>query len=142
MKRKISSVLELARYKIGDSAFWVRMRPIGQDHIDIPEGEEWMAEQHPKVLHERGYNQSWHLRARLPRLCAVEFDCVVALLTSEFVVEEFIVEEIERSNHTGEFVMRNQDGDWMPSDYLFDTIEAARLERERLKKLLRRWAQA
>lgn len=140
-QHKIKSVIELAKYKIGTVLYWVAFRPVGVAGIKIPEGEEWMANCHPKVLYDRKLvSKTWRYRAKLPRLCAVDFQYVVDLLTSEPIVERFVVHGICRSFDTGEFYYRNEDGEWMPEEYLFESPLTAKREKKRIKDLFRTWA--
>lgn len=100
-----------------------------------------MAEVHPKVLFERGLaSKSWKYRVHLPRLCALDFQYVTELLTSEPIVERFVIQEVARSQNTGEFYYMNVDQDWMPESALFETVPAAKREKDRIKKLFQLWA--
>lgn len=138
----MSSVLELARWKVGESAWWVALR-YHEPLPDLPPEAAWMQNCHPKALYEHGpYKQFWPFRAKLPRLHHVDFTGIVTLLTSEFVVERFDVCEIIRSSDTGEFFYSNQDDEWMPEAFLFDTAIAARRERTRIVKMMKRWAES
>lgn len=139
MPRKIQSVLELARYKVGDTAWWVILRPLEPSPI-IAEEDEWMEEHHPKILYTRGpYKKMWPYHAKLPRLHHIDFEYVVNLLRSRFEIETFDICEIIRSSDTGEFFYCNSEDEWMPESHLFDSSAAARRERSRIKRLLKRW---
>lgn len=138
---KITSVVELAKHKVGDLLFRVVFRPVGMARITIPPGSEWMADCHPKILFERGLvTKAWKFKAALPKLCGVDFQYVTELLTSEPVVERFEVIDIARSSDTGEFYYCNADGDWMPQDYLFASAHVAKQEKRRIKGLFATWA--
>jgi hypothetical protein len=142
MTQRIKSVIELSKYKAGDTAYWVTLRPIGLDQIIIPEGEEWLIEHHPKTLYERGYaKKAWKSRKKLPKLHHVDFSAIVAIVTSKLVVEPFEVHDIFRSNGTGEFFYSNEEDEWMPESYLLDSTQAARRERERILKMCKNWAE-
>lgn len=142
MSQKMASVLELARYKVGDPTWWVALR-YTEPLPEFPPEAAWMSNVHPKVLYQHGpYKKSWSLRAKLPRLHHVDFTGVVTLLTSEFVVERFDVCDVIRSSDTGEFFYSNQDDEWMPEEYLFDTQIAARRERTRIIKMMKRWTES
>jgi hypothetical protein len=140
MNEKIKSVLELCRYKIGESAWWVVLRPtkIKDQMLE----EAWMKDHHAKVLLERGpLKKLWTNGVRIPRLHHVDFSNITSLMTNKLVVEEFNISEIYRSPNTGEFFCSNQDEEWMPENFLFDSIVAARRERTRVLKLIRKWAE-
>ena len=140
-KGKIASVLELAKYKVGDILYWVIFRPVGAAGITIPPGEEWMMHAHPKVIHDRGLAKKiWKNRALLPKLCSVDFQYVVEVLTTEPVVESFEISRICRSFDTGEYYYANEEGEWMPEKYLFTAVSAAKREKKRIKDLFKKWA--
>lgn len=139
--RKMISAIELARYKVGDSAWWVSLRY--RDPLpNLPEEAAWVLNCHPKVLYEGPYKSNWPFRAKLPRLHHIDFAGIVALLTSEFVVEKFDVCEILRSQDTGEFYCSNQNDEWMPETSLFDTDIAANRERTRIVKMMKKWTES
>lgn len=138
---KITSVIELAKHPVGTVLYWVAFRPVGIAGVKIPEGDEWMSKCHPKVLYDRKLSsKAWRYRSKLPRLSAIDFQYVVDLLTSEPIVERFVVNGICRSYDTGEFYYRNEDGEWMPQEYLFETSTNAKREKKRIKDLFRNWA--
>lgn len=140
MKHKVKSVLELGRYNIGDTAWWVVLRS-----KDVPgqlqDEDLWMDDYHPKVKVKRGpLKKLWKNGIALPRLHHIDFNCVFGLLTHKFTIEEFKVNEIYRSHNTGEYFYANEDKEWMPEAYLFDSIVAARREKTRILKIIRKWA--
>lgn len=139
-KQRINSVLELSRYKVGETVWWVVLR--NSDPIPaIPEDDQWMENHHPKALYERGpYQRLWTSKAKLPKLQHMDFGAIVSLLTSEFKVEPFTIVEVVRSRDTAEFFYSNADDEWMPESSLFDTDIAARRERNRILRLLKKWA--
>jgi len=102
-----------------------------------------MLQCHSKTLFERGpYKNVWPFRAKLPRLHQADFSHLVTILSSEFIVEQFEIFDIVRSNNTGEFFYSNQDDEWMPELSLFDTSIAARRERTRITKMVKRWMES
>lgn len=137
----ISSVLELARYQVGESAWWVTLR-LKEPINPLKEDQHWMIEAHPKLLYERGpYKKNWTYRSKLPKLQHLDFQGIVGLLTSDLVVERFDICDVIRSQDTGEFFYSNEDDEWMPESCLFDTITAARRERARIMRMLKKWIQ-
>ena len=139
MTRKVTSVLELARYPVDTVAYWIALRT----NSPIPELSEeaaWLTTVHPKELYRGPYKKLWPYYAKLPKLHHVDFNTIVSMLVSELCVEEFPVKEIIRSHDTGEFFYANEDNEWMPEQHLFDTPAAARREKTRVLKLIRKWA--
>jgi len=140
---KVKSVLELAKYKPGNKLFWVISRSIGKEPI-INEKDTWLFTEniHPKAPYQYGLLKSlWIYQNKLPKLHASDFTLVLELLTSEFIVEEFEITQVVRCQQTGEFIYQNTTGEeWMPESFLFDSKAAARKERNRIKKLIAKWA--
>jgi hypothetical protein len=140
--RKMSSVLELAKYKVGDSAWWVTLRH-QKEPPELSVESVWMQNCHPKTLYEHGpYKCLWPFRSKLPRLHHSDFTGIVIILTSEFAVEQFDICDIIRSSDTGEFFYSNQNDEWMPEAFLFDTQIAANQERSRILKMMKRWVES
>lgn len=138
-REKISSVLELSRYKVGQSTWWVVLRPV-EEPPEIGERYQWMEEYHPKVLYSRGpYQKLWKNKSKLPKLHHKDFYSIVPILVSTLSVEEFAIEEVVRSRETGEFFYSNDEDEWMPESDLFCTNQAAKKEQKRIIKLLKRW---
>jgi hypothetical protein len=142
-QRKIRSVLELARYKVGDVAWWVVLRP-QRDIPTLTEDQQWMVQPdvHPKILYRNGgpYSHLWG-KAVLPKLQHMDFAAVMGLLTHEFSVEQFPICDVIRSRNLGEFFYTNDSGDWMPESHLMDTKVAADREKTRVLRLIKKWAE-
>jgi hypothetical protein len=137
MTKKITSVLELARYKNGDTVWWVALRYAAPIHLS--DEDEWMLDIHPKTIFSGPYKAAWQSRSKLPKLHHCDFNIIVQLLCSKLVIEKFKIEQITRSTSTGEFYYANEDEEWMPESCLCDTREAARKERDRIHRLIDRW---
>ena len=151
MDKKIKSVLELSRYKIDETAWWVVLRQKQvkalkspseafilryQTDISTADLNYKLTEYHPKNLFVRTVANN------LPHLNSGDFGSLLDLLNSEIVVEEFTITDIRRSNNTGEFLYKNRSEEWMPEVYLFDTIVAARKEKRRLLKKISSWIES
>lgn len=140
MSNRITNINELARYKTGEAAWWVVLRPIKTVSKPLENSDQWMMEHHPKVLFQRGPCKNvWNRGTRLPHLHHMDFALITNIMTSRMVVEEFYVNDIIRSNDTGEFFYANEDNEWMPESYLFDSKAAARRERARIVKMIKQW---
>lgn len=142
MSKRIKSVIELAHYSVGDTAYWVIIRPL-KAMPELTADNKWMEDHHPKALYSRRgpARKVWPYHAKLPKLSQIDFEEVVNLLRSELVVEPFQVCDIIRSRDTGEFFYQNSDDEWMPESHLFDTNTAARNEKKRIKRMIKRWAE-
>jgi hypothetical protein len=137
--QKIYSVLELARYQVGNVAWRVALRQ--PSVADLDNDDKWMLNEHPKTLFTRGpHKKLWSSRSILPKLQAEDFYKIVELLTSTLVIEQFPICDIIHNKNTGEFYYSNENGEWTPDDALFDTNLAAERERIRILRLLRKWS--
>lgn len=140
--RRIKSVNELARYRVGSQVWWVIIRPLKQPP-EIPELDSWMLDQHPKTIYSWGpYKELWPKRTVLPKLHHVDFDVIVPLLTSQLCVEQFVICDLVRSPNTGEFFYSNDQNEWIPEEYVFDTVNSANRERRRVLKLVENWVRS
>lgn len=140
MTNKISSILELARYKTNELVYCVSLS-CAYPLPDLTEEEAWLADAHPKELFSGPFKKLWPFYAKLPRVAHYDFDIIINLLISKLLVEEFVVGSVMRSDYTGEFLYYNEeDDDWMPEKCLFDTTAAALRERTRILRLVQQWA--
>jgi len=138
MSKKISSVLELARYKPGDQVFQIAVFypcPVPQ----LSEEDGRYMDCHPKDLFAGPFKQLWPFSARLPKLSHCDFDLLINVLISKLQVVDFVISGIIRSDQTGEF-MYSEDEDWIPENCLFDTMVAASREKSRILRLFKNWA--
>jgi len=140
MPKRIKSVNELARYRVGDKAYWVIVHTPDPEPI-LSEEDQWMESHHPKVLYSRRGPAKWPYNSKLPRLHHLDFEGIVNLLRSELIVEPFQVCDVIRSTDTGEFFYQNGDDEWMPESHLFDSDIAARREKSRIKRMIKRWTE-
>ncbi len=135
---KIKSVLELSKFKVGQTVYWVVLR--GDDMTCISESSypAWIRIEHPKVLYERKLLPSLG-GSRLPKLHASDFFFISQLLSQQPVVEEFKIKEIRRSANTGEFSYLNENDECMPESFLCCRRAEATKERSRLRKMMLEW---
>jgi len=141
MTDRIKSVIELAKFKCSDIVYWVNFRPLVEPCTKITKENEWMMSHHPKVIHERGVSKAWPRGRQLPKLHEVDFQAVVMLLTSVLMVQQFKIIDVARSTNTGEFFYLNDEEEFMPESYLFETEAAANKELARIKKLINKWSE-
>ncbi len=139
-QRKIKSVTELAKFRVGDVAWWVILRPLQPGIIgEISEQDQWMRKHHPKSIYEWGPGKVVWGKALLPKLQHIDFGNIVTLLTSKIIVEQFPICDIIRSRDTGEFFYSNDDDEWMPESYLIRNNVIAERERTRILRLFQKW---
>lgn len=144
------SVLDIARYKIGSSAWLAVFRhPDGRmsggneisGHLPLSDQNlSWMDERHPKILYEVGpFKSNWRSKSKLPKICGENFQHLMTLLTSDFVIQQFQICDVIRNSNTGEFIYLNDDNEWVHELALFDTRIAAENEHARIIKMIQKW---
>ena len=126
----------LAKYQIGDTVHRVSLVP-SVPRPEIGPEDDWKIDCHPKVLYTAGI-RPWKCSQGLPRVGDLDFVNMMAILTSKVVVRSFRIEEIERSNHTGEMLYRYQQ-EWLPEGNLMETRQIAQVEADRIIRLVRLW---
>lgn len=139
---KMKTVLDLAKWKVGDKPFWIVSRPMCSNPIPISDEDEWAfsEEVHPKTLYKYGIVKTWPYRHKLPRLHACDFQLIVEVLEMNLAIEPFEIGKVIRCPHTGEFICANSTGEeWMGESDLFETVSEARRERARIMALIREW---
>lgn len=136
-QRRIKSVTELAKYRVGDVAWWIVLRPLTVPNLI--ESDQWMKKHHPKAFYEWGPGKCLWGKALLPKLQHTDFAGVMSILTSKMLTDQFPICDILRSRDTGEFFYSNADDEWIPQSYLMDTKVLADKERTRIIRLIQRW---
>lgn len=140
--KKVKSVLELSKYKVDQTVYWVVLRPVDQPRRSPLLCARWMRHEHPKVFFDRKImSPLWKSKRRIPKLHAQDFMVVTQLFCQRLVVEEFIIKKIFRSPNTGEFGYANEHDDQMPESFLFGRRSDAANERLRLQQLLAEWTE-
>ena len=144
MAAKKITIDQLAKHKVGDTLYWVVLRPLA-NMVGVTDDETWMIDgtSHPKVIFERGKLPGvWPRSKALPKLHSSDFRCIIDILASKPMVEEFKILDLGRSRNTGEFYyLRDNEVEWMPESNLFKTQAAAIRERRRILKMVGDWAQ-
>ncbi len=132
----VRSVLQLGRYKVGDTAWTIA---ITANEPEVPEEDEWMASEHPRYLYETHWHKLWPQGVTLPRLEAISFRMIAWLITSKIEITELTIESVTRNY--GEYLYGTENNDdLIPEFALFDSIEAARAERSRILRIIKKWA--
>jgi len=138
---KITSVLDLSKYKVGEPAYRVYLQ---HKRLKIDESEELLITTTPTVLHQKPENKHiWantmgRTHKKMPALGPADFLCITNILTSELAIQEFVVESVIRNNY-GIYVYTGTCGGIAPESSLFDTLQAAKAEKSRILNMLQRW---
>jgi hypothetical protein len=140
---KITSVLQLGKYKINDEPYWLSIVHPGAQAFEQDEDTKWVLDHHPKVIYDRKMVNMWDIslfKGRLiPKLHSVDFQSIMMMITGTFSVEPYKIENIARSEDTGEYYYMNDEGYWMPQAFLFDSPNAAYREKDRILSMIEKW---
>lgn len=140
--KKIESVLDLSKYRVDQTVFWVVLRPVDEPRRSLFQCDKWMRLEHPKVWFDRKVlSPLWKSKRKIPKMHAQDFMAVTQLVTQRLGIEEFIIKEVSRSPNTGEFSYKNECKDQMPESFLFGRHSEAVKEASRLQQLLFEWTQ-
>ena len=137
--RAKATIMDLARYRVGQRVWWVVFR--NARRADSDPAEEWMKTAHPYVLFKRKVIE-WEIPMRPPRTHPGDTIAILMLCCQRPKVEPFRIDAVERSPHTGEFIYTGPKGTAMPEGLLFPTKKAARKEIARLVKLFGKWTES
>jgi hypothetical protein len=137
--RAKATIMELARYKVGQRVWWVVFR--AEKHPEIELAEEWMKAEHPWMLWRRKA-VPWSLPMRPPRMHPTDTMAVLMLFTQRPKIEAFVIKSVERSANSGEFLYTGPNEMVMPEGLLFPTRKAARKEIARVARLFAAWTGA
>ena len=119
--RKIESVLDLAKFKVGDKPFWVVLRHIREPEPSPDASHRWMFRNnvHPKVRFRWSdwMRRVWPYKMTPPKLHAHDFEGIVKLVVCTLAIEEFEITAVTRCQNTGDFLYMNETGiEWLPED--------------------------
>ena len=131
----VRSVLQLGRHKVGDTVWTLVADP---NEPEVPEEDDWMISEHPRFLYETHWHKLWPKGISLPRLEAISFRMISWLITSELKIAELVISSITREHGEYLYGIENSDN-LIPEFALFDSREAARIERSRILRLIKKW---
>lgn len=136
---KITSVLELARYKVDETAYRVAL--IGNDTSKTytPLHRHTWQEDGLDDCRRKQLTEVRQKIGKLPHLCYKDYSILIPFLTADLLVVECKICSVYRCNDTGEFWYIDETDVHMPELYLFDTVVAARRERNRIIKQVKKW---
>lgn len=148
MGKKIKPVNELSTFKIGQTIWFIKFDDkradlmhdyVGLDDMVICHNWEFdnPNDLHPKDQFIINKKPGWPKHEKLPRMPSTAFYMLSYILLFDLSVYESTIRKINRSNNTGEFYYKCKTT-WLPEYAVFETKEAAHLELDRLKKLVRK----
>jgi hypothetical protein len=137
--KKISSVIELSKYKVNSTVYMVDLLSNIFKQL-LPSDTAWMTKCHPKIFFEEGvYKYNTLSKHVLPRLPGPRFSILSALLSSSFSISSFVITAIQRCPNTGEFYYFDSIDEWHPESIIFPTANRAKQEKRRILNLMTDW---
>lgn len=139
MVKKIKSVIELSKYKIGRKLYLLSMYT-GISNKLLSSDLQWMSHCHPKIFFTSGtYRYNTKSKYITPKLPSNIFSILSTLVASHFVIMTFEVTAIQRCENTGEFYYFDGIGEWHPESILMTTERKALSEKRRILSLVSDW---
>jgi hypothetical protein len=134
--RRKATLLDLARYRVGQRVFWIVFRFDREPEFD--RAEDWMKREHPWVLWQHKIVPT-AVPMKPPRTHPGDTFAILMLLGQKPQIEPFRITEVERSPNSGTFLYKGPKGMVMPEGLLFPSKAAASKEVARLAKLFAAW---
>ena len=130
------TIMDLARYRLGQRVYWIVFRGHRDPNCECP--EERMRDEHPWLLWRRKM-MPWTVPMKPPRTHPADTMAVMMLCGQRPRIEPFRITDITRSANSGEFLYTGPGGMVMPEGLLFPTKKAARREIARIAKVFAAW---
>lgn len=134
--REKTTLMDLARYRIGQRAYWIVFR--AERFPEFERAEPWMKEEHPIVLW-RHKIVPWSVPMKPPRIHPVDTMAIMMLCGQKPKIEPFRITDVERSANSGMFLYTGPKGVVMPEGMLFPTKKAAQKEISRIARVFAAW---
>jgi len=142
MSEKVKTLIDSAKYPMGSTVWFLSL----QQPTDYQLGEQYdsFIFEHPIFAMSRTpLRHIWKSGRALPKLDSESFDNVITLLTSEILIRSMVVECIDRSENTGEFVYLDDELEiCLPEQVLYANRKDADREHKRILRMIRDWATA
>lgn len=134
-----STLDDCGKFAIGSTVWFLVFEQPNQ--ITVGDDYEIFSVEHPIFLFSRTpIKCMWQTSRALPKLEGDTFDTVMSMITCKLVARTMVVETIEISENTGEFVYcDDQDGIFLPEIVIFKDRNAAMRERTRILNMIKNW---
>ena len=130
------TILDLARYRLGQRVYWIVFRMERGPEFHRP--AEWVKREHPWMLW-RYKIMPWSVPMKPPRAHPVDAMAIMMLCGQKPKIEPFRITAVERSENSGEFFYTGPRGVRMPEGLLFRSKKAARREIARMARMFAAW---
>ena len=134
--RTKATIMDLARYKVGQRVFWLVFRDDRKPEFE--RADPWMKKAHPWFLW-RHKILPWIVPMKPPRMHPADTLHVLMLCSQRPKIEPFRITRVTRCENTGEFLYKCAKGTVMPEGLLFPTRKRAQREMTRVAKLFAAW---
>lgn len=142
MSEKYTSIIASAKFKIGDTVWFLGLeQPNG---YQLGEEYDTLMFEHPIFTFRRTpLKHIWRSARELPKMEGEAFDNITSLLVSKILIRSMVIEGIERSENTGEFIFSDFDQEVsLPEQVLYADRKDAQREKTRILKMIRDWVTA
>ena len=130
------TIMDLARYKVGQRVFWIVFRTETEPEFD--RADSWLKKTHPWFLWKHKI-VPWLIRMEPPRMHPADTFCVLALCGQRPKIEPFRIRRVIRCPNSGEFLYKGPKGTVMPEGLLFPNRKRAEAEVSRIARLFATW---
>ena len=137
---KPNPIMASAKYPLGSTVWFLGLEP--PENYQLGEQYDSFMFEHPIfALSRTPLRHIWKSTRALPKLENESFDNIITLVTSRILVQSMVVESIERSENTGEFVYLDDELEiCLPEQILYSSRPEAKREQTRILKMVRDWA--
>lgn len=141
-EKQYMSIIDSAKYNIGETLWFLDLE--SPSHYQLGEEYDTLILEHPLFTFTRTpLKHIWTSSRALPKMEGDSFDNVTSLLVSKILIRSIVVESIERSENTGEFVYLDIEQEiCLPEQVLYSNRKDAQREKTRVLKMIKDWATA
>ena len=134
-----STLEDCGKYAIGSNVWYLVFEQPNQ--VVVGDDYEQYHREHPIFLFSKTPVKClWQTSRALPKLEGDTFDTVMSMVTCRLVARTMIVETIEISEVTGEFVYcDDEEGIFLPEIVIFKNRNEAMRERTRILNMIKNW---
>ena len=141
-QKEYTSVIDSAKYNIGETLWFLDLE--SPNNYQLGEEYDSLILEHPLFTFTRTpLKHIWRSSRALPKMEGDSFDNVISLLVSKILIRSMVVESIERSENTGEFVYLDVEQEvCLPEQVLYSNRKDAQREKTRILRMIKDWATA
>lgn len=139
---ELNPITSMAKYQPGTTIWYISLEKPYSCELGIE--YNIFTFEHPIFIMSRTpLKHIWNSSRALPKIEGESFDTIISLLTSNISVQSMVVENIERSENTGEFVYYDEVLEVIiPEQIAYIKRKDAQREKTRILRMIIDWATA